>query len=209
MNASDRSARRQEIQAAAMALLDELGYRKTSMLMIARRAQASNQTLYAWYQNKQMLFRDVILAHGQAVSDHLVAALRGGDDPLQALAELGPHLLSFTTDRNAVIMNRAAVVDAAETGVLAKAIDEVGRDRIYPLIRALMQRLVDTGVFASDTPADHAAQTYVALLFGELQFRQALGTVEPLDEKAIERQARNAYLVVCRLFHATSASRLS
>ncbi len=202
MSGSDKDERLREIQAAAMALLDELGYRRTSMLMIAKRAQASNQTLYARYPNKQALFRDIILAHGQAVSDHLVAALRGGDDPLQALAGLGPRLLAFTTDRNAVIMNRAAVADAADSGVLAQAIDEVGRDRIYPLIRSLMTRLIEAGEFASGTDADQAAQTYVALLFGEIQFRQALGTMPPLDEAAIERQAAQALDKIRKLYSA-------
>ena len=123
MNETERNERRGQIQAAAFELLKELGYRKSSMLLIAKRAQASNQTLYAWYSNKQALFRSIIEDGGRAVREQLEAALREGDDPLQSLADLGPALLRFTTSEDAITMNRAAVTDATETGVLASAID--------------------------------------------------------------------------------------
>lgn len=202
MNQADRDERHAEIQAAAFALLKELGYRKTSMLLIAKRAQASNQTLYAWYSNKQQLFRGIINNFGLAVREQLSAALKEDQDPLKALKALGPTLLRFTTDEHAIIMNRAAVIDASDTGVLAQAIDEVARDAIFPLICALMQRLVDTGAFAPKVQAEDAAQTYVALLFGEAQLRQALGNLPPFDEKTIAARSARAYQLTCKLYRA-------
>ncbi|MBK1684112.1 TetR/AcrR family transcriptional regulator [Rhodoferax fermentans] len=202
MNENDRSDRRAQIEAAAFDLLKELGYRKTSMLLIAKRAQASNQTLYAWYRNKQELFRGIIEENGRVVREQLELGLREGHDPLQALAELGPTLLRFTTDQHAIIMNRAAVIDAAETGVLAQAIDDVGRGSIYPLICALMARLVQTQTFAPDVLPDDAAQTYVALLFGEAQLRQALGRMPPCDETEIGRRSERAFALTCKLYGA-------
>lgn len=207
MNETERNERRTEIQASAFELLKEVGYRKTSMLQIAKRAQASNQTLYAWYSNKQELFRSIIEENGQAVREHLQAALSKGDDPLQALADLGPTLLRFTTSADAITMNRAAVADAGETGLLARAIDEVGRGSIYPLICSLMQRLAQAEVFARETDADEAAQTYVALLFGEAQLRQALGTIAPFDESDILRRSENAFSLTCRLYRVSGEKR--
>jgi len=202
MNEDERNERRAQIQSAAFELLREVGYRKTSMLMIAKRAQASNQTLYAWYSNKQQLFRSIIEDGGMAVREQLENSLRGGDDPLRTLADLGPTLLRFTTDANAITMNRAAVIDAAETGVLAEAIDEVGRGCIYPLICALMERLVNERVFAPQVDTEDAAQTYVALLFGEVQLRQALGTMPPCDEAEIRRRSARAFELTCSLYRA-------
>lgn len=200
MKSHERDERHEQIQAAAFALLNELGYRKTSMLLIAKRAQASNQTLYAWYRNKQELFRGIVERFGRAVREQLQAALQDEQDPLQALAALGPTLLRFTTDEHAIIMNRAAVIDAAETGVLAKAIDEVARDTIFPLIAALMQRLIECGRFAADVSAEEAAQTYVALLFGEAQLRQALGNLPPFDAAERSRRSQRAFDLTCRLY---------
>lgn len=118
------------------------------------------------------MFRGIIERFGSGVRAQLQAALQDTQDPLPALEALGPALLRFTTDEHAIIMNRAAVIDAAETGVLARAIDEVARDAIFPLIVDLMQRLVDSGAFAEDVLAADAAQSYVSLLFGEVQLRR-------------------------------------
>jgi AcrR family transcriptional regulator len=200
MTAKERDARRSEIEAAAFDILAQKGYRSTSMLQIAKRAQASNQTLYAWYGNKQTLFRSIIEENAKAVRALLEDALAQHDDPLRTLEALGPLLLRFTTDRKAIIMNRAAVADATETGLLAGAIDENARGAIFPLICSLMQRLHDAGRFRLDLGAEDAAASYVALLLGETQIRQALGTLPPLTDRGIERRAARALALVCRLY---------
>jgi len=205
MKSQERDERHAQIQEAAFSLLKELGYRRTSMLLIAKRAQASNQTLYAWYRNKPELFRGIIERFGSGVRAQLQAALQDSQDPLPALEALGPALLRFTTDEHAIIMNRAAVIDAAETGVLARAIDEVARDAIFPLIVDLMQRLVDSGAFAEDVLAADAAQSYVSLLFGEVQLRQALGNLPPFDDDEIARQSARAFMLICRLYGGPSS----
>ena len=201
--------RRSQIEAAAFEVLAEKGYRSASMLQIAKRAQASNQTLYAWYGNKQALFRSIIEDNGRAVRTLLEDALERHDDPLQTLAALGPVLLRFTTDDKAIMMNRAAVADATETGVLAAAIDEVARGTIFPLICRLMQRLGDTGQFRLDAGPEDAAASYVALLFGEAQLRQALGTMPPLDEALITSRAARAFALTCRLYGTTLPDQVS
>ena len=156
---SDR--RRAEIAAAAFETLAEKGYRSTSMLQIAKRAKASNQTLYAWYGNKQTLFQSIIVENSKAVRELLNSALERHDDPLETLEALGPLLLSFTTDDKAIIINRAAIIDATETGLLAEAIEQTARDVIYPLICALMERLAATGRFVLDNgPVDAADALY-------------------------------------------------
>lgn len=199
-----KEERRRQIKAAAFEVLAEKGYRSTSMLQIAKRAQASNQTLYAWYGNKQGLFRSIIEENGRAVRTLLEEALNGHDDPLQTLEALGPLLLRFTTDKKAIIINRAAIVDANETGLLAEAIDQVAREVIVALICALMARLIETGRFRQNVDAKDIAESYVSLLFGETQFRQALGSIEPLTETEIARRAVRAFALICRLYRADS-----
>lgn len=103
-------------------------------------------------------------------------------------------------------IHRAAVIDSSDTGVLAKAIDEVARDGIYPLICALMQRLVLSGVFASDVQPQDAAQTYVALLFGESQLRQALGNLPPFGEQDMVERSERAFRLTCKLYLASPKS---
>jgi AcrR family transcriptional regulator len=193
-------ARDARIEQAAFAVLAERGYRSASMLEIAKRAKASNQTLYALYGSKQGLFRDIILRNGAAVRRLLEETLANRDDPLRALEQLGPLLLRFSTDIKAITMNRAAVNDATETGTLAQAIDELARGAIFPLIVSLMRALQASGQFRPDHGAEDAADTYVALLFGETQFRQALGTMGPIGEAEIRRRSDRAFSLCRRLF---------
>lgn len=55
--------RRRRIEAAAYDVLAEVGYRSASILAVARRARASNETLYQWYGNKQGLFLALVEAN--------------------------------------------------------------------------------------------------------------------------------------------------
>ena len=172
------------------------------MLQIAKRAQASNQTLYAWYGNKQGLFRHIIAHNGREVRRLLEEALVDHDEPLRTLEALGAVLLRFTTDEKAIIINRAAIADAGETGVLAEAIDEVARGAIFPLIAALMARLQKNGQFRPGATAEAMAESYVSLLFGETQFLQALGAIGPLAQEEMDERGARAFKLACLLYAA-------
>jgi AcrR family transcriptional regulator len=202
MTNARQDRRRREIEAAAFLLLAETGYRSTSMLQVARRAGASNQTLYAWYGSKQGLFRSLIEANGRAAKEVLREALDGVRAPLDALRALGPVLLGFTTGAEAIVINRAAVADAAETGLLGAAIDAAARSEIVALTGAVMQRLVATGVFRPGTDPAEAAEVHLSLLLGEVQMRQAMGRLGPLDAAAIAARAERAFALTFRLYAA-------
>jgi len=202
MDQDRQEARRREIETAAFELLAEKGFRSTSMLQIAKRANASNQTLYAWYGTKQALFSALIAENGRRVSEHLQAALAGQADPLAALDRLGALLLAFTSSDKAIILNRAAIADAAETGRLAEAIDSAARGPMLAQITALMAEAVAVGQFAPGTDPAEAAETYVSLLFGEVQMRQALGRQAPLTPPQIAARAARAFALTRRLFAA-------
>ena len=52
--------RRREILRVAFTVFAENGYSGATMLDIARRARASKETLYAWFQNKEKLFETLL-----------------------------------------------------------------------------------------------------------------------------------------------------
>ncbi|SNY90954.1 transcriptional regulator, TetR family [Cohaesibacter sp. ES.047] len=197
---TNREERQKQIETAALDLLREKGYRSTSMLQIAKKAKASNQTLYAWYGNKQTLFKSIIERNGALVRRHLQDALSASSNPLSALETLGPLLLGYACGEQAIIISRAAVTDASETGLLGEAVEEVARDTVVPLIKSLMERLEKSGDFTFGSDAQDAAETYVALLFGELQIRLARGNIAPLNDDAINKRAARAFALTCRLF---------
>ena len=87
MTDTSREARTHQIANAAYALLEERGYGGMSMLAVAKRARASNETLYRWFGDKTGLFRALIEINARSVTERLDNA--PGDDPREALAALG------------------------------------------------------------------------------------------------------------------------
>ncbi|MFD0981685.1 TetR/AcrR family transcriptional regulator [Tropicimonas aquimaris] len=198
--AENKDERRGRIEAAAFEVLEEMGYRKASMLQIAKRAQASNETLYNWYGNKQALFSSIIEGNASGIRQVLEEAIAGGSDPEHSLENVGRLLLRFTATDNAVIINRAAVADVADTGLLAAAIETHARSVMMQRLAAFMERVEAAGPFDFKGDPGGAADVFIRLLLGELQIQQALGSQPPLDDDAIERRSEECAALFRRLY---------
>lgn len=201
MRPDKQAARRREIEIAAYAVLAEKGYRGASMLAIARRAGASNETLYRWYGTKQGLFRALVEENARTVGDQLRAALDRARDPLDTLAGLGPELLALLLGDRAVALNRAAAADADDTGSLGQALREAGRDSVMPLIVALFDQARRSGRLALEDPSE-AAEIYLGLLVGDLQIRRVTGALAQIDAAEAGRRADRAVEIIRRLYAA-------
>ncbi|PLX39095.1 MAG: TetR/AcrR family transcriptional regulator [Hyphomicrobiales bacterium] len=176
-----KAERHSRIAAAAYEVIEEKGYLGTSMLAIARRAKASNETLYNWYGDKAGLFRALIDDNAEIVRERIVASLEEGDDLYSALAAFGPVLLGMLLGKRAVALNRAAAADPS--GELGGAIARGGRDAVAPLLVGLFARH-GTGALRT---AEEAAGTYIALLVADRQIRRVIGAMpEPTAEQCAE-----------------------
>lgn len=193
MKTEKRMARRQEIEAAAIELIVEKGYAGASMLAVARRAGASNETLYRWYGDKIGLMRALVAANAKAAADILETAISDAATPSRALDALGPVLLRLVTSDRAVALNRAAASEATTDPSLGLAIAEAGRDAIAPL-------LVDLFTPHLGDRAAEAAETYIALLNGDLQIRRAIGALQPLEDAEVAQRARRATRLLGHLY---------
>ena len=189
--AEDYAARRRAaIKDAAIAVLGEKGYKAASMLEIARRAKASNETLYKWFGNKQTLFGALVEDNAREARELLQSTLAENRDPLDALVQLGPVLIGIVCGEKAVALNRAAAGDVFETGTLGKTIAQHGRETIRPLLSELFAAADRAGALAVPNP-DEAAETYINLLIGDLQVRRVIGVVpEPAASEAAARSGR-------------------
>lgn len=188
MREDNRALRREQIEAAAYALLAEKGFQNMSMLAVSKAAKASNETLYRWYGDKIGLFKALIATNAERVTVRLRAAFDKSSQLDQTLAEIGPVLLSMLLGDRAVALNRAAAADAS--GVLGEALAEEGRGKVFPLMVDLFGKLVARGKLTGN-PAELAA-LYIDLLVGDLQIRRATGALGPLRDRVIEDRARLA-----------------
>jgi len=197
MKEEKRAARRREIMEAAYTVLGEVGYTATSMLTVARRARASNETMYNWFGSKQGLFQAMVEENARAAAEILDEQLAAGGDIADSLDRLGPALLRLVTGERAVALNRAAAADADDTDTLGRTIADSGRERIAPMLQQVFANATETGQLHCLDPAE-AAELYISLLIGDLQIRRVIGVIPPPDETEIERRSKRARQLLTR-----------
>ncbi|MBY8977532.1 TetR/AcrR family transcriptional regulator [Rhodobacteraceae bacterium NNCM2] len=182
MNQQERAAK---IEEAAYNVLQNKGFKGASMLAIAKRANASNETLYKWYGDKIGLFSAMIENNARIVADELSKTRHSGKTGLPALRDVGRSLLAMVTSDKAVALNRAAAGDVS--GKLGHALAQQGRDRVLPILSELLQE-----AYGPDQDiADHL-ECYISLLLGDLQIRRVNGALAPLSDAYVDARADRA-----------------
>lgn len=197
MKQEAREKRAEEIEAAAYAVLEAKGYDGLSMLAVAKKAKASNETLYRWYGDKLGLFEALIARN----TDVVKVALRDGqaEDAMSELARLGPVLLGMLLGPRAVALNRAAAADGS--GKLGRALGRIGRETVGPWIADIMARARDGGALSDGDPRE-MAELWFALLIGDTQLRRATGAMEMPDDDWIASRAEAALARLRQVFPA-------
>lgn len=196
MNEETRAGRRMEIEEAAFALLAEKGFAATSMLAVAQRAKASNETLYRWYGDKIGLFRALVERNALSIRARLADALASGQPPRAVLEKIGPALLAMLVSDRAIALNRAAAADPTDT--LGQALAEAGRESVLPLVVRIFERAHAERALRTNDPGATAAR-YLNLLVGDLQIRRATGALPPPPEAEIADRAARALADIVRL----------
>lgn len=189
MRDENKAARRDRIEAAALELLAQKGYLATSMLSVAKRAKASNETLYNWYGNKQGLFRSLVEANAGEVKALLENDLAQERPPEATLKALGPLLLGLLISDKAITLNRAAAADPS--GELARELTQAGRNTVAPLIANVFVKARNVGILDFDDAAA-AVGLYLDLLVGDLQIRRMLGAAPAMTQPEIDHRAGGA-----------------
>ncbi|SFR46522.1 transcriptional regulator, TetR family [Litoreibacter janthinus] len=197
MRAELKEQRRSEIESAALDVMRSRGYEGASMLTIAKAANASNETLYRWYGDKQRLFLEIVKSNVLDIETALEKALTSSVRTEDTLDQIGRLLLGLLLGEREIALNRAAASDA--TGKLGAAISRGNRDRILPRIVQLMAALRQTGVISA--PSDEqAAEWYLTLLIGDLQIRRVIGTLPQPTRGQIKEHVAGvmpAFLQLC------------
>lgn len=83
----ERLRQRQEILAAALDLFSEKGYHNVSMHEIAEKAEFAIGTLYKFFQNKEDLYKALVLEQCDHFEDAVSRAIEGPDDEVEKLRQ--------------------------------------------------------------------------------------------------------------------------
>lgn len=194
MDEPKQNDRRIQIETAAYGLLSLKGYKATSMLEVAKRAKASNETLYKWYGNKQGLFLSMVERSVAASRELLVSSIEGDQDLATILDTFGPQLLQMLTSQRTIVLNRAAAGDVHDTGMLGRTINEGGRDAILPILAQVFDRSEPKGMTGYE-----AAELYLDILISDLQIRRVIGVLPMLSETEVKARSDRARDIVLKL----------
>jgi len=94
---------RRQMLAAALDLFSEKGYHNVSVHEIAERAEFAVGTLYKFFENKEDLYRALMLEQAGGFHDALIAALDKGDDEYA-------KIVNFVRGKGEVFINNAKTV---------------------------------------------------------------------------------------------------
>ena len=194
MDEPKQNDRRIQIETAAYGLLSLKGYKATSMLEVAKRAKASNETLYKWYGNKQGLFLSMVERSVAASRELLVSSLEGDQDLAAILDTFGPQLLQMLTSQRTIVLNRAAAGDVHDTGMLGRTITEGGRDAILPILAQVFDLSEPKGMTGYEV-----AELYLDILISDLQIRRVIGVLPMLSETDVKARSDRARDIVLKL----------
>lgn len=194
-----RADRRMEIEDAAYELLMEKGFSRISMLQIARRAKASNETLYRWYGDKQGLFGALVERNAQAGRQRLESVLAGAAPTPAMLEQFGAALLMGILSDKAVALNRVAAADMANE--LGAVLAQNGRETIVPLLTEVFDRGRVPEVFAD---AGEMTEVFLSLLISDLQAQRLLGRLAAPTPKWCAARAKRAVALFQRISHDMS-----
>lgn len=196
MRDENRVRRQGEIEKAAYEMLEKKGYAGTSMQGIARKARASNETLYNWYGDKQGLFKALVKHNAADVKVLLETEQSSGREAFSTLQLLGPRLLRLLLGNRAVALNRAAAADPS--GDLGEAISRAGREVVMPLLQRLLEDGRRNGELTFDR-SDEAASLYIDLLVGDLQIRRVIGRLQPPTDEFCSKRSEQALANLSKL----------
>ncbi|SFA80767.1 transcriptional regulator, TetR family [Poseidonocella pacifica] len=196
MRDENKVLRQTQIECAAYELLELKGYAGTSMQGIARKARASNETLYNWYGDKRGLFTALVTRNAAEVRSLLETELSAGGDAITTLGLLAPKLLELLLGNRAIALNRAAAADP--TGELGAAISQAGRETVLPLLEQVLETARRDGQLKFDRPTE-AAGLFLDLLVGDFQIRRVIGRLPAPDREFCETRSALAVARFCQL----------
>ncbi len=192
--------RREEILKVALSVLAERGFQGASMREIAERAQASKETLYAWFGDKRGLFEELVRWQAERVDAAVVPSLeRGGDDPAVVLRAFAVELQRLLLGERAVVINRAAIAEVPSDPTFAQILAAKGRDTVVPKLERYLEGQRERGQLDFEN-AGTAVDALIGLTIGDQQVRRLLGVLPIPKVEQIEARAERTVEQFLTLF---------
>jgi AcrR family transcriptional regulator len=197
--ASAETPVRRRILDAAFSAFTEDGYAAASTLEIATRAKVSKRDLYTVAGSKHDLLIACITERtaGLGAIPEL-SLIRDRKSLEHAIGTLGEKILRTASHPNAIAVFRLAVAEAERAPEIAAALESIARETSRASLRQILNEDVARSLLAGDM--QHMVETFMALLFGNLQLSWLLRVSTPPAPREIELRAQRATKALFKLF---------
>ncbi|KIG03245.1 TetR/AcrR family transcriptional regulator [Caballeronia concitans] len=133
--------KRQAIIDAAFQVFSEVGFERASMSEIAARAGGSKATLYSYYESKEVMFADVMMAAAEEAKV-AVELLKSAAPVRETLLKFGKHYLAATLTPQVMAVRRLAHHEGGRSTVGA-LFYERGPKPAWQLMTDFLQRAIE------------------------------------------------------------------
>jgi AcrR family transcriptional regulator len=190
---------RRRILEAAFSAFTEDGYAAASTLEIATRAKVSKRELYTVAGSKHELLIACITERAAelgAVPE--LTPIRDRKSLEHALVTLGERVLRLAGHPNAIAMFRLAIAEAERAPEIAGAIESIARETSRASLRQILNEDVARSLLAGELR--DMGETFMALLFGNLQVSWLLRVSDPPGPRDIALRAQRATKAFIKLY---------
>jgi AcrR family transcriptional regulator len=190
---------RRRILDAAFSAFTEDGYAAASTLEIATRAKVSKRDLYTVAGSKHDLLVACITERAAGLSASAELPLVQDRPSLEhALVTLGEKVVRTAGHPNAIAMFRLAVAEAERAPEIARALESIAREASRASLRQILNDALAQSLLSGDVP--EMVETFMALLFGNLQLSWLLRVSNPPGPREVELRAQRATEAFFKLY---------
>lgn len=188
VNRSKNETKRNQILAAATQLFTEQGYAATSMVLIAKQADVSKQTVYSHFGSKDDLFAASI---EQKCDSTLMINAENIDitNPKETLFGIAQRFVEMITSKEALAVHKICSFESKSYPHLSELFYQAGPERLTAEIALLMERLVEAKILVIANTHDAALQ-YLHVMKGEAWMRAEFNIKEQIPQSEIDRYLR-------------------
>ncbi|SHF62482.1 TetR/AcrR family transcriptional regulator [Streptoalloteichus hindustanus] len=173
--------RREQIAAAALAVLLDRGYAGTSIRAIAEHAGCSLETLYRHFENKEALFLELVNSFRKRIVEPLrdVAAAPSTDRELkEALTRAGTLLFDVLTSDEGLKMQRLTFAESGRFPELGRLVYDEGIKPFDNAVAAILSDAAARGLLRCPDPLE-AARVFSGMVLFDPRERLLLGIEQP------------------------------
>ncbi len=185
------SKKREQILQSARGVFLDHGYEGASMDAIAAEAQVSKATVYAHFADKQALFAEMVAEYCREQQAALAEIEAEHPRVQEGLERLARVMMRYLAAPNALRFGRMIVGESARFPELGRTFVDSGFLALQADIAGFLGRAAERGELDLPDPA-LAAELFVSMVRGPVQFRSLRALGAPPDDTALDRIASEA-----------------